>query len=69
MRLRIVLKTAGRLTNMTTIYLKEDAKIEIDGYNHTLMKFIPGGEKKMMKGQPIVTKPRWDILGYYPNIE
>lgn len=54
---------------MTTIYLKEDAKIEIDGYNHTLMKFIPGGKETKVGGKDVITKDRWDTLGYYPNIE
>lgn len=53
---------------MTVIHLNEHTKIEIDGYNHTLMKFIPGGKENIRKPGTL-TQDRWDTIGYYPNVE
>ena len=33
------------------------------------MKFIPGGKETKIGGKDVITKDRWETLGYYPNIE
>lgn len=55
---------------MTVIHISPKFKIEIDNYNHTLMEFR-GGETYLCKKDKVekLTQPKWEVLGYYPNVE
>lgn len=55
---------------MTTIYIKDNLKVEIDEYNHTLLKFVPGKPyKDKDTGENKASVDRWNALDYYPNLE
>lgn len=55
-----------------TVIIKEDKyKVEVDGYNHTLYMYDPGGYEVRIPGKKgmQVKKAGWDIMGYFPNMK
>lgn len=54
---------------MTTIWLSDTVKVTVDSFNHTLLRFVPGGGEIVYKGKIMLKKDSWETLGYYPNLE
>lgn len=52
------------------VNIDEQFRVRVDEMNYTLEKFIPGGKevKAPKTGEVKITKDKWGIVGYYPNI-
>lgn len=54
---------------MTTVNINSKWRVHIDDLNHTLEQYDEGGQaiaKGKYQGQ--LTKPSWNVVGYYPNL-
>lgn len=55
---------------MATIHITEDFKVEVDECNHTLYQYREGGEEVTVgKYKGSISKPKWEVVGYYPNLQ
>jgi hypothetical protein len=54
---------------MTTVTINEKWRVRIDEFNHTLERYLEGGNvitSGTKKGQ--ISEPSWTLQGYYPNL-
>lgn len=54
---------------MTIVTINDKWRIRIDEFNHTLEKYLEGGNvitSGTKKGQ--ISEPSWCFQGYYPNL-
>ena len=51
------------------ITISEKWRVRRDSFNHTLENFSEGGELITFgKGAGTISKPSWNVFGYYPNM-
>ena len=54
---------------MTIVTINEKYRVNIDAWNNTLEQYNEGGfEITFGKGKGTISQPKWEVMGYYPNL-